>query len=111
MSIKRFMKKRYIIPAAIVATPLIIAIFVVFFGGVVMLLWNWLLPPLFGLPAITLLQGFGLFMLGRLLFGGFGMGGGGSQRSRRMTPEERARLRERLCRPDERDAAMLGRSE
>jgi hypothetical protein len=60
-----------------------------------MLLWNWLLPPLFGLPEVTLLQAFGLFALGRLLFGGFG-GGGGGARHRRMTPEQRERFRERM---------------
>ena len=26
------------------------------------LLWNWLIPPIFGLPKITLIQGFGLWM-------------------------------------------------
>ena len=26
------------------------------------LLWNWLIPPIFGLPKITLVQGFGLWM-------------------------------------------------
>ena len=96
MSFRRFWQRRYIIPAVILGAPVVIAIFVAFFGVVVMLLWNWLLPPLFGLPEITLLQGFGLFILGRLLFGGFGMGGGGAQRSRHMTPEERERLRERM---------------
>ena len=95
MSFRRFLNKRYIIPAVILGAPVVIAIFVAFFGAVVMWLWNWLLPGLFGLPRITLLQGFGLFILGRLLFGGFGMGGGGHP-SRRMTPEERERLRERM---------------
>ena len=39
-------------------------------GALVMLLWNWLLPPIFGLKAITYLQGVGLFILSHLLFGG-----------------------------------------
>ena len=47
---------------------------VVVTGGIVMLLWNWLLPRLFGWPEITLLQGFGLLALCRILFGGFGGG-------------------------------------
>ena len=95
MSLKRFWKWRYIIPAAIVLAPAAIALFVFVCGGAVMLLWNWLLPPLFGLPEVTLLQAFGLFALGRLLFGGFG-GGGGGARHRRMTPEQRERFRERM---------------
>jgi hypothetical protein len=77
MSMKRFLKWYYIVPLAIVAAPIIIALFILIGGGLVMLLWNWLLPPLFGWPEITLLQGFGLLALCRILFGGFGKGGGG----------------------------------
>jgi hypothetical protein len=56
MSMKRFMKWYYIVPAAIVLAPVAIALFVLLGGGIVMLLWNWLLPPLFDFPQITLLQ-------------------------------------------------------
>ena len=45
------------------------------FGAAVMLLWNALLPQLFGLPPINYLQAAGLLLLARLLFGGFGHGG------------------------------------
>ena len=42
-------------------------------------LWNWLMPMLFKLPAITFSQGVGLLALSWLLFGGgrglFGRGG------------------------------------
>jgi len=37
---------------------------------VVMVLWNHLMPQLFHLPVISYCQGLGLFILGRLLFGG-----------------------------------------
>jgi hypothetical protein len=94
MSIKWYRQRRYLIPAGVVAAPVIIAIVVVVFGGIVMMLWNWLLPPLFGWPRITLLQGFGLLVLCRMLFGGFGGGGGGHPKN--MTPEERDRFRERM---------------
>lgn len=94
MNITRFRKWRYIIPAALIAAPILIAIFVAVVGGIVMLLWNWLLPSLFGLPSVTLLQGFGLLALCRILFGGFGVGGSG--RSRHMTREERERFRRRI---------------
>ena len=40
-----------------------------FLGGLILiasipfwLLWNWLIPPIFGLPNITLLQSFGLWL-------------------------------------------------
>jgi len=73
-----------------------------FIGGeVVKLLWNWLLPPLFGLSRITFWQALGILLLCRILFGGFR--GHGARRSRfrrrmaerweRMTPEERERFR------------------
>ncbi|MCB9235221.1 MAG: hypothetical protein H6581_26435 [Bacteroidia bacterium] len=41
-------------------------------GIVVMLLWNALVPYLFGLPFITYLQAVGLLILSRLLFGKWG---------------------------------------
>ena len=101
MSIRRFRKWRYMIPAAIVAAPVFLALFVLVGGGIVMLLWNWLLPPLFDWPRITVWQGFGLLALCRILFGGHG-GGRSSMRGRMadrmevMTPEERARFRARM---------------
>jgi len=97
MSIKRFWKWYYIVPAALVLVPLAIALFVIVGGGLVMLLWNWLLPPLFDLPRITLLQGFGLLMLCRILFGGFGGGGGGGHHKRRCkSPQDREQFRDRM---------------
>ena len=111
MNFKRFMKWPFIIPTLIVVGPVIVAIFVFVFGGIVMLLWNWLLPRLFGFPEITLLQGFGLLVLCRMLFGGFGGGGGGHQ-PKHMTPEERERLRDRFCRtaPENQAGAVIDSS-
>jgi hypothetical protein len=45
------------------------------FGAVVMWLWNWLMPAIFGLGVITYWQAVGLAVLGRLLFGGMHHGG------------------------------------
>jgi hypothetical protein len=69
------------------------------FGVVVMLLWNALVPDIFGLAAIGFWQALGLLALARLLFGGIGwkMAGAGMCRHRnpihekwmKMTPEER----------------------
>jgi len=98
MRIKRFLRWYFVIPIAMVAVPLFFGLL----GEVVKLLWNALLPPLFGWRTITLWQGLGLLVLCRILFGGFGSGGGG-RRSKRMTPEERERfrqrMRERVCGP------------
>jgi hypothetical protein len=71
------------------------------FGFVVRGLWNWLMPVLFGLHAITFWQAVGLLVLAKLLFGGFrgGPGRGGRQWRNRMkekwaqmTPEEREKF-------------------
>jgi hypothetical protein len=84
-----------------VVGPLALAAFVALFGEVVMLLWNWLAPALFGLHAITFWQALGLLVLCRILFGGFGGHGGGGSKRRKMaehwetlTPEEREKLRQ-----------------
>lgn len=36
-------------------------------GAIVMLLWNWLMPVIFGLPALSLWQALGLLVLMRIL--------------------------------------------
>lgn len=51
-------------------------IFIALGGVVVLLLWNWLVPSLFGLREITLWEALGLIALSRILFGGFGHRGG-----------------------------------
>jgi hypothetical protein len=71
------------------------------FGLVIMGLWNGILPGLFGWRTIGFWQAIGLFILCRLLFGGFGGGGRRrrhhmARRFERMTPEERERVREAL---------------
>jgi hypothetical protein len=74
-----------------------IAIFTAIGGEVVMLLWNWLAPALFGLRLINFWQAIGLLALCRILFGGFGLGGGGHRNSRRrMEGRIRERVRERM---------------
>jgi len=46
--------------------------FALAFGWFVMLLWNWLMPAIFGLGAITYWQAFGLVVLAKLIFGAVG---------------------------------------
>ena len=45
------------------------------FTFIVMWLWNWLVPDLFGGPVITYLQTLGLLLLSKILFSGVGKGG------------------------------------
>lgn len=42
----------------------------IIFGTILALLWNWIVPSIFGLPQITLLQAWGLTLLVRLLIDG-----------------------------------------
>jgi len=51
-------------------------LFAFLFGFVVKVLWNWLMPTLFGLGTITFWQAFGLVLLAKILFGGHGHGHG-----------------------------------
>jgi len=92
------MRKKWIF---LVAPPALV-IFIAIGGEVVMHLWNWLLPALFGWREVTFWQALGLLALCRILFGG--LGHHGSDRSRpwrgrgdkwgRMTPEEREKFRQ-----------------
>jgi hypothetical protein len=72
-------------------------IFAAIGGEIVKQLWNWLAPELFGLRLITFWQALGLLALCRILFGGFGLSGGGNHRSRRrMEGRIGERIRERM---------------
>jgi len=51
----------------------------ILFGFVIMWLWNWLMPEIFGLTTLKYWQAVGLFILLKILFGGFG--GGSSKKS------------------------------
>jgi hypothetical protein len=92
----------YLAPLAVLA----IALFAWLGGELVMRLWNWLLPALFGWRQITFWQAFGLLALCRILFGGWGGHHGHRSNMRRrmaermderwekMTPEEREKFRQ-----------------
>ena len=105
------MRKRFI--------PLVFlgfAVFIFIGGEVVKLLWNWLAPPLFGLPLLGFWQALALLALCRILFGGFSMHGPRhpshrlrmtdrmadrmadrfAERWQHMTPEERELFRQRV---------------
>jgi hypothetical protein len=93
----------YIIPLAIVG----ITLFVFVGGELVMRLWNWLLPGLFGWRLITFWQAIGILALCRILFGGHGWHSDKRSRFRgvrermrercgRMSPEEREKFRQAM---------------
>jgi hypothetical protein len=96
------MRKRgfWIAPLAILA----MIAFAALGGEVVKLLWNWLLPPLFGWRLITFWQALAVLVLCRILFGRMGGRGFGRPNFRRrmgerwekMTPEEREKFRQSL---------------
>jgi len=67
------MRKRWIFIAPAILLGMALLVFVG--GEVVRLLWNWLLPSLFGWPPIAFWQALGLLALCRILFGGFGIHG------------------------------------
>lgn len=83
--------------------PIAIAAGVFIFGSVVMLLWNALLPAIFGLKAISFWQALGILILAKILFGGFHGGHrhhkchGHSHRYdgrwMHLSPEEKERMR------------------
>jgi hypothetical protein len=80
------------------------ALFAAVFGFVVMSLWNWLMPTLFGWHLINLWQAVGLLVLSKILFGGFRGRPGRHiywrrrmmERWEQMTPEEREKFRQAM---------------
>ena len=96
----RWKKMIFIAPMAILGMLL----FIVIGGEIVLQLWNWLLPQLFGWRPITFWQALGILLLCRILFGGFRLHGSGhssfrhrmKERCEHMTPEERERFRQRM---------------
>lgn len=99
------MRKFWILKVIVIAT-----VAVSLFSLVVMLLWNWLVPVLFGGPAITFWQALGLLVLSKILFSGFGPkgrhGGHGAgkpfwrerfeKKWQNMSPEERQKFKARF---------------
>jgi hypothetical protein len=69
-------------------------------GFIVMGLWNWLMPALFGWHLISFWQALGLLVLGRILVGGSHCGSARhghwrhrmAERFAHMTPEEREKF-------------------
>ncbi|PJJ84141.1 hypothetical protein [Mucilaginibacter auburnensis] len=103
--------KRAFYKGRFIFMPLACATFLSLISYAVMLLWNWLIPGIFGYSIITFWQAMGLFILSKLLFG-FGRGGGRcgpfggggapwmkrkmEEKLRNMTPEERERFKQKM---------------
>ena len=95
-----FMRLPWVAPLAVLG----LLLFVFIGGQIVMHLWNWLLPQIFGWRQITFWQALGLLVLCRVLFSGLGWRGSVRSNMRRrmeqrwgqMTPEERERVRQRF---------------
>ena len=94
------MNKRWIRKIPVVIAIATLGIFV--FSGVVMLLWNGILPAVLHVSAITLWQAMGILLLSKILFSGFrgkrGMGCGWRGKHMRMnwqnmSPEEQEKIR------------------
>lgn len=65
-------------------------------GYIVMRLWNWLMPELFGLPVVGYWQAVGILILAKIIFGfGGGDGPGNSSSSKKK--------KSRRCRPMRKD--------
>ncbi|HLR37465.1 MAG TPA: hypothetical protein VK084_05440 [Chitinophagaceae bacterium] len=82
--------------------PLVFLVIITLFSVVVMLLWNGIMPNIFGLTTISFWQALGFFVLCRLLFGRISPGGFRThevqkhrkmnkmrKKWRKMTPEQR----------------------
>jgi len=79
---------------------LLIPVVIFLVSGLVMFLWNAILPDLLGLKHITYWQAAGLLVLCKILFGGFGFGkkhngpGNGFREKWMKSAEEREKIRD-----------------
>lgn len=94
------MKKHFIVKGILFAILGVAA--VIGFSYLVMLLWNWLIPSLFGGPVVDIWKAAGLLLLSKIFFSGFGKGCRKCRRSRarhwkekwtNLSPEDKAKLK------------------
>ncbi len=60
----------------------------ILFGFIIMWLWNWLMPMIFGLTTLTFWEAVGVFILFKILLGGCNFGGDGSSSKKSKCKEE-----------------------
>ena len=82
--------KHYVTKAVKVLFFIVLGIAIAFLVGyIVMRLWNWLMPELFGLPLVGYWQAVGILILAKIIFGfGGGDGPGKSSKSKRKAISE-----------------------
>jgi hypothetical protein len=56
----------------VIAGLVVMTAFSLVIGAIAMVLWNWLMPDIFELGRIDYWQAFGIVLLAKLVFGGFG---------------------------------------
>ena len=76
------------IAGMIIGGILVAGLMAFLFGWVIMLLWNWLMPTIFGLTTITYWQGFGIFFFAKLIFGFGGDHSSDSGKSKKKKSKE-----------------------
>lgn len=59
----------------IIALLIALLLLPLFYGLLISLMWGWYISPVFGLPNITILQGFGLMLTVRIISGKSGYSG------------------------------------
>lgn len=65
--------KRFVIIAGWIVVGILAATgFAFLLGYIIMVLWNWLMPDIFGLVEIGYWQAVGLIIFAKIIFGGFG---------------------------------------
>lgn len=66
-------------PGEIIGMIIFGAVFItglaILFGFIIMWLWNWLMPMIFGLTTLNFWQAVGVFILAKILLGGCNFGG------------------------------------
>lgn len=93
--------------AKIVLLVLVVGpIAVLAFGGLIMYLWNAILPALLGVSVISFWQAVGLLVLCKILFGSMGSGGGGYRR-RKQWGGPPSHLREKFMNMSEEEKAAF----
>lgn len=93
--------KHYVTKGVKIAFFIIFGILIAFLVVyILMRLWNWLLPDLFGVPMITYWQAFGILVLAKIIFG---FGGGGSSKSSSKSKSKRRFRSDKRCGPLRRD--------
>ncbi|OEJ99330.1 hypothetical protein A8C32_09190 [Flavivirga aquatica] len=77
------------IAGLIVFGTIFIAGLAILLGFIIMWLWNWLMPEIFGLTTLTYWQSVGIFILFKILLGGCGSGSKkGSKHSKSSCKED-----------------------